>query len=108
MAYHGEDSLHKGDEARVLPLGRDDEDGGVSVADRALRKGFNDNGEVAVILCDKLVEQVAGERVRSEASIVGLVEGVGSIDVGPRPLASHKVVDIVPHPEELKGRAQQQ
>lgn len=107
MLYHGEDGLHEGDEARVLPLGRDDEHGSVSVADRALRKSFNDDGKIAVILCNKLVEQVAGERVRSEASIVGLVEGVGSVDIGPRPLTTHEVVDVVPHPEELRGLTQQ-
>lgn len=101
MVYHGKDGLHEGDEARVLSLSSDDKNWGVGVADRALRESFNHDGKVAVILRDELVEEVAGERVWGEAGIVGLVKGIGSIHVGPRPLASNEVVDVVPHPEEL-------
>ena len=69
-AYHGEDGLEEGAEARVLVLGRDDEARRVRVRHRPLGERLHRHREVAVVLGDELHEKVLGERVRRVVGVV--------------------------------------
>mmetsp|Transcript_6002 Transcript_6002/g.11634 ORF Transcript_6002/g.11634 Transcript_6002/m.11634 type:complete len:280 (+) Transcript_6002:313-1152(+) len=96
IPHHCEDCFEEGAEAGVLALRGDDEARRVHVRHSALWEGLDDDGEVAVVLGDELVEEVPREREWRVPRVVRPVEGLGSVDVRLGPLARDEVLDVVP------------
>lgn len=97
IPYVSENGLEEGDEASIFALGSDLVDGHANVCDGSLGQNLEFDGEVTLVLRDKLRKQVARERESLTTNIMSRIELLCHVQVVLSPLVHQVALHDVSH-----------